>query len=159
MVEKLKKSKNEYQEYAKKLKKGANKNNIELSAKARDEIDENIAYLEGLKKADNIPLPLIEEEKKEMYNLDINEKLGENDLEVIITHVDGVQGALNLRIYFQDKKKPKFELDVHDGQQDKVRTVIKVPPAIMENIIKGSDVKYLGFKLVSKGWFSEKIVA
>ena len=58
-----------------------------------------------------------------------------------------------------DKKNHRFEAQVEDGQQNNVKIVIKVPPEIMADIIKGSDQKYVMFKLLSKGWFSEKTVA
>lgn len=53
-----------------------------------------------------------------------------------------------------DRKQPRFEANVADGPQSNISVIMKIPPEIMEDIIKGSDKKYLAFTLVSKGWFS-----
>lgn len=58
-----------------------------------------------------------------------------------------------------DRKHPRFEANIVNGPQSKIEAIIKIPPEIMEDIIKGSEKKYLSFALYSKGWFSESLVA
>lgn len=57
-----------------------------------------------------------------------------------------------------DKKSPRFTAKVEDGFQKNIDVIIKIPPEIMEEIIKGTDKRYLSFKLESKGWFSNSVV-
>lgn len=43
-----------------------------------------IYYLQSLKNEDFIPLPLVEQAKIEMFNLDLNKNLTENEIQIII---------------------------------------------------------------------------
>lgn len=47
---------------------------------------------------------------------------------------------------------------MQNGHQKDIDIIVKIDPMIMEDIIKGSEKRYVNFVLVSKGWFSEKIV-
>jgi len=57
-----------------------------------------------------------------------------------------------------DKKSPRFTAKVQDGPQKNIDVIIKIPPQIFEDIIKGSNHKYLSFKLEEKGWFSNTVI-
>lgn len=65
---------------------------------------------------------------------------------------------MHLRIYVVDRKNHRFEASVQNGHQKDIDIIVKIDPMIMEDIIKGSEKRYVNFVLVSKGWFSEKIV-
>lgn len=73
-----------------------------------------------------------------MYNLDINDELTDNELYIGVTSLSGIRDTLTLRIFFHDHKAHRFEAKVEDGPQHKIETIVKVPPKIMEEIIKGS---------------------
>lgn len=101
-----------------------------------------------------MPLPSLELEKKTFYNLDLN-KLAENEIQIIITDVYGLKGSTIFRLYVIDFQNHRFQVKIKEGQQPEINLTLKIPQNTMDEIIKGSDKKFVAFKLFEKGWFSE----
>lgn len=79
--------------------------NIEEGNKYKESIIAEIEYLNSLKKKSLVPLPLVEIKKEEMYNMDLNTHLSENDIEIIINEADGIPGnECILRIFMINMK-------------------------------------------------------
>ena len=61
-----------------------------------------------------------------------------------------------------DRKHHRFEAKVQNGPQKDINVIVKIvkiDPNIMEDIIIGTEKRFINFVLVDKGWFSESIVA
>ena len=98
-----------------------------------------IAYLKSLQKQTFVPLPTFEEEKKTLYNLDLN-KLAENEIQIIVTNIDGIKKNTIFRLYVIDKKHHRFQAIVNEGRQTpNLSVTLKIPQNIMDEIIKGTD--------------------
>lgn len=90
-----------------------------------------------------------------MYNLDLNKHLSENDIEININSLEGIPGKqCILRIFMVNMKEHRYKANVKNGLNN-IQTIVTIPPQIMEQIIKGTDKKYLLLKFSSKGWFGE----
>ena len=49
-----------------------------------------------------------------------------------MVNLEGIKESLLLRIFMIDRKHPRFEVNVSDGPQKNIDTIIKIPPEIME---------------------------
>ncbi len=92
-------------DYASKVKKTTNSENISIAKKQVTKCEQNIAYLKKWPVNPFTPFPLITEQKVEKYNLDLNSKLDENDLQVIITKFEGINGELVMSLFVANMEK------------------------------------------------------
>jgi hypothetical protein len=78
--------------------------------------------------------------------------LDKNDVEVIITFIDGISGESHLKIFAGSAPNERFRVKVRSGHQKDVRTIIKLPEKEMFDVIRG-DKPVIVARLFSKGFW------
>jgi hypothetical protein len=94
-------------DYSAKIKKAVNMQNIKNVGEEIGKCAENIAYLKKWPQKRYEPLPVLDEEKVQKYNMDAND-VEPNEVEVNIVDAEGVDKNTVIRIYIASEQQPRY---------------------------------------------------